>query len=243
MIAFTALAVQVILWQDQDISVSIVSETEEGNKEVTISVRNTAGSTLLFYENDDITGKIEFLSDDGWVEYCDVIYTAGNACAISPVYGGTFASLEPGEDWKVSVPEDKVAAMKSGTYRIKMTYVTENQYNKYLDSQFENRGESTDESIDESFADMDISEAISNEDFIGDLIANLGFGDDEAEEITESFIAESVSEVYIKDFDYVAPEEFVSTISFDSVTIGEPVYEPSNYDISCIKETSVSELN
>ena len=51
MLSFTALAVRVLLWQSQDISVAIVSETEEGSNEVIITVRNTAGSTLLFYES------------------------------------------------------------------------------------------------------------------------------------------------------------------------------------------------
>ena len=153
MLAFTALAVQVLLWQSQDISVAIVSETESGSNEVIISVRNTAGSTLLFYENAEMTGKIEYLSEEGWIEYCDVSYTYGNASAVSKLYSGTFAELEPGEDWNVSVPEEKVSEMKNGTYRIKMTYVTEKKYNEYLKSLVSSEESDTlsgDESLDES---------------------------------------------------------------------------------------------
>ena len=139
MIGFTVLAVQVILWQNQDISVDIVSENETGTQEVTISIKNTAGSTLLFYENAEMTGKIEYLSESGWVDFCDVSYTMSNVNAISQLYGGTFAELEPGEDWNISVPEDKIADMQNGTYRIKMTYITEKNYNKYLEMSYKKR--------------------------------------------------------------------------------------------------------
>lgn len=236
MIGFTVLAVQVILWQSQDISVAIVSETEEGSKEVTISVRNTAGSTLLFYENTEMTGKIEYLSEEGWVEYCDVSYTTGNAQAISQLYGGTFAELEPGEDWSVTVPEDKVAGMKNGTYRIKMTYVTEKKYNEYLDSAFENRLESDEaeeitvsEDASEDIS-TDVSEEISDvvpeeskeDNFFAGLIPTFGIADGEEEDdeiIEEEYLAASVSEVFIKTFEYEVPEDFVSEISIDDSDI------------------------
>lgn len=237
MLAFTALAVQVLLWQSQDISVAIVSETEEGSQEVIISVRNTAGSTLLFYENAEMTGKIEYLSDEGWVEYCDVSYTSGNAQAVSKLYGGTFAELEPGEDWNVEVPEDKVAGMKNGTYRIKMTYVTEKKYNEYLENAYLNRGTSEEgfEAVEESESSSDTSSEFSeesayepsesvteNEDnFFAGIIPTFGKDNkndkenQKSEEIKEAFLAESVSEVFVKTFEYYAPEDFVSEISIE----------------------------
>ncbi len=240
MLAFTALAVQVLLWQSQDISVAIVSETEEGSQEVIISVRNTAGSTLLFYENAEMTGKIEYLSEEGWVEYCDVSYTAGNAQAVSNLYGGTFAELEPGEDWNVEVPEDKVAGMKNGTYRIKMTYVTEKKYNEYLENAYLNRNTSEEGSEEESDISSESSSEISeeelldpsesypeeeNEDFLAGIIPTFGKGNKneketyESEEAKEAFLAESVSEVFVKTFEYYAPEDFVSEISIEDSDI------------------------
>ncbi len=236
MLIFTALAVQVLLWQSQDISVAIVSETEEGSNEVIISVRNMAGSTLLFYENAEITGKIEYLSEDGWVEYCDVSYTAGNAQAVSKLYGGTFAELEPGEGWNVSVPEDKVAGMQNGTYRIKMTYVTEKKYNEYLENSLMIRDEeseaeesglvsdSSNEASDIVSEDVsfeiseEISEVVEEDNFFAGIIPTFGKGDKESqkvEDIKEEFLAESVSEVFVKTFEYVVPESFVSEISID----------------------------
>ena len=212
MIAFTLLAVQVLVWQSQDISVDIVSDTEEGSNEVTISVKNTAGTVLLFHENDEMTGKIEYLSDDGWVEYCDVYYTQGNATAISQQYSGTFAELEPGEDWEITVPEEKVAQMQNGTYRIKLAYVTENKYKKYLTSL-------TEESV--TVSDGYISEDEEDGAIFDELNVSINDASNliSEESETEEFYASSVSELFIKTFEYEVPEDFVSAISFDESNI------------------------
>ena len=225
------MAFQVVLWKGQDISVDIVSETEEGSNEVTISVRNTAGSTLLFYESDEMTGKIEYLSEDGWVEYCDLSYTSGNASAVSKLYGETFAELEPGENWQVTVPADKVAGMKNGTYRIKMTYITEKRYNKYLDEQSESTNdeseeESLDISIDESAEDIgndsEESNEITSENTIDNIIQPIiGTDNVDNDEVSfvEEYIAEAESEVFLQTFEYESAEDFVSEISFEKRTI------------------------
>ncbi len=219
MIGFSVLAFQLVLWQSADLSVSIVSETDDENREVNISVLNTAGSTLLFYENDQVTGKIEYLSEDGWIEYCDVCYTAGNAQAISPQYGGTFAELAPGEDWNVTIPEDKVAGMQDGTYRIKMTYITEKNYNAYLEEAY--RAET---SMDESeMSDSDISSDVSND---GSGFINTA-GKVEAPK-KDKFLAESKSEVFIKTFEYTAPvnaspRSLVREISINDSDISEDI--------------------
>lgn len=223
MIAFTFLAVQVIVWQSQDISVDIVSDTEEGSNEVTISVKNTAGTVLLFHENDEMTGKIEYLSDEGWVEYCDVYYTQGNATAVSQQYKGTFAELEPGEDWEIIVPEEKVAQMKNGTYRIKLAYVTENKYKKYLEAL--NDESSVDVSDDISDGSELIPEEFvsENEDegIFGELNVSINGESDfiTEESVAEEFYASSVSELFVKTFEYEIPEDFVSAISFDESNI------------------------
>ncbi|MBR5859018.1 MAG: hypothetical protein IKZ05_03770 [Clostridia bacterium] len=203
-----------LLWQSADISVSIVSETDEGNNDVTISILNTAGSTLLFYENDDVTGKIEYLSEDGWVEYCDVYYTASNTEAISSQYGGIFAELEPGEDWDLTVPKDKIADMKDGTYRIKMTYVTEKVYNRYLDEAFRNRNESVSEVIPEKTDKVSEVPTISGTKPISNKNTSELVPAEE-----EKFLGESVCEIFIKTFQYVAPEDYVDEISIEAKDI------------------------
>jgi len=231
MIGFTFLAVQVVLWQNQDISVDIVSENETGNQEVSISIRNTAGSTLLFYENAEMTGKIEYLSKNGWVEYCDVSYTSGNAEAISQLYGGTFAELEPGENWQLSIPEDKVAEMKNGTYRIKMTYITEKNYNKYLELSYkqhnkvesnvskenENSGVSKKPDSDKQISDSKKTNSESNgNQFFGELDATVDTSFEVTDSVSEEeFLAASESEVFIKTFDIEISEDFVGTISIE----------------------------
>lgn len=224
MIAFTLLAVQVILWQSQDISVDIVSDTEEGSNEVTISVKNTAGTVLLFHENDEMTGKIEYLSDDGWVEYCDVYYTQGNATAISQQYSGTFAELEPGEDWEITVPEEKVAQMQNGTYRIKLAYITENEYKKYLMDQSTESSEDALETVSEESVIIPGGN-ISEDEEDGAIFDELNVSISDASNLipeeseTEEFYASSVSELFIKTFEYEVPEDFVSAISFDESNI------------------------
>ncbi len=225
MLTFSVAAIQVVLWQSKDLAVNIVSEDDEGNNEVTISVSNKAGSTLLFYENDQVSGKIEYLSEDGWVEYCDVCYTANNAQAISPEYGGTFAELAPGEDWDIVIPSDKVAGMQTGTYRIKMTYITKNKYTKYLNNAYDEYRyeiESGIESEDESDI-YDESEIENNSDAINE---NSGFANmngnnennviDNKNEKSEEFLASSQSEVFIQTFEYVAPEQLIRAIGDDS---------------------------
>ncbi len=215
MIAFTLVAFQVLKWQSSDISVSIVSENDDGNNEVTISVLNTAGSTLLFYENNDITGKIEYLGENGWEEFCDVSYTFGNVGAVSSQYGGTFAELEPGENWTVSVPEDKVSLMKNGTYRIKMTYITERQYNQYLDEAFENRNQSVEKQPEVS---AEVSQGVINNSPMKPVAGiEKEFG--EAVSMEEEFLASNECEVFVKTFEYTAPEDFVGEVSIDDSDI------------------------
>ncbi len=231
MIAFSVLAFQVLKWQSSDISVSIVSDNnDEGNNEVTISILNTAGSTLLFYENDEVKGTIEYLGEQGWVEYCEVSYTRNNTNAISHQYGGTFAELDPGESWDISVPQDKIAGMKDGTYRIKMTYITEKRYNDYINDAFENRSD------DKSLPSFEVSE--ETEDFESDLSievshdvmddphgsairpveGNMMTSKDESK-TEEKFLASSLCEIFVKTFEYDAPEDFVEEFSIDERTI------------------------
>ena len=209
LIAFSVLAIQLILWQSADISVSIVSETDNGKGEVTISVLNTAGSTLLFYENAEISGKIEYLSDNGWIEYCDVSYTANNVDAMSSQYGGVFAELQPGESWTVAVPDDKIAGMKNGTYRIKMTYITEKNYSDYLDKAFDKNEQ---EGVEPVIV-PDESSDIDRLDF--KPISDVKNPKEETKTKEDKFLAESFSEVYIETFEYTAPEDFMGEVSFD----------------------------
>lgn len=230
MIAFSVLAFQVLKWQSSDISVSIVSENDEGNNEVTISILNTAGSTLLFYENDDIKGTIEYLGEDGWVEYCEVSYTRNNTNAISHQYGGIFAELDPGESWDISVPQEKIVGMKDGTYRIKMTYITEKRYNDYLNDAFENRSD------DKSVPSFEISE--ESEDFESDVSVEISHDvmDDphgsalrpvegnmtvskNESSTEEKFLASSLCEIFVKTFEYEAPDDFVEEFSINERNI------------------------
>ena len=212
MLLFSGMAIQLLLWQGADISVSIESDTEYGNGEVTISVLNTAGSTLLFYENAEMSGKIEYLGDEGWVEYCDVSYTADNASAVSSQYGGTFAELQPGESWKVSVPEDKISGMKGGTYRIKMTYITEKKYNSYVEDKFE----------DENFKPIHppVGSDASSDFNGGDLrpISGINKNNNKVTQ-KDDFLAESLSEVYVETFEFTKPDGIVEEISFDESNI------------------------
>ena len=210
MIAFTVMAFSIIMWQSKDLSVDIVNTADVDNN-IVISVLNTAGSTLLFYESEELTGKIEYLTEDGWVEYCDVCYTAGNTSAFSQLYGGNFAELEPGENWNVSIPKDKVAEMKDGTYRIKLTYITKDKYEKYLELSYKNRVTSSEAPDDGS---TDISDYVKPENGITEIAGDVDMSE---QEIKENFIAEADSHVFIKTFEYVASTNTTSEhISFVS---------------------------
>ena len=204
MIAFTVMAFSVIMWQSADLSVDIVSKADKENDNVVISVLNTAGSTLLFYESNELTGKIEYLTEDGWVEFCDVCYTTGNISAFSQQYGGNFAELEPGENWSVVVPQDKVSQMQDGTYRVKMTYITKDKYEKYLELSFANRV------VSSEIIDDDASSVSTPEGGFTEIAGELEMSETE---IKENFIAEAESQVFVKTFEYVAPKSNTKSIS------------------------------
>lgn len=196
MIAISALVVQFVIMNGMNISVNIESQADENGGEVTISVLNTAGSTLLFYENDEITGKIEYLSDNGWVEYCDVRYTEGNADAVSHQYGGAFAELDPGEDWEVVVPEQAVSRMENGTYRIIMTYITEDNYTEFLEDTY-----------------------LQKQEEQGHPVFNTS---EESDDAAEDTVVQSEHEVFIQTFEFSAPEPVIDKINIDdSVIDGE----------------------
>ncbi len=213
MIAFTVLVIDALIRNSADLSVSIVNEAEEGASEVTISILNTAGSTLLFYENTEMTGKIEYLTEDGWTEYCDVYYTDGNLEAFSQQYGGVFAELEPGEDWKISLPEEKVVDMKDGTYRIKMAYITEKQYSSFLNNEFNKYNTS-----------VPIDESIDVSDSTGQIVSTAT---DVSDESAEEFLASEMCEVFIKTFEFNSPDDFVEEISIDDSQIEQNASEAS----------------
>ncbi len=227
MIAFTVLAFSVLSWQSADLSVDIESKSDPDSEEkkVVISVLNTAGSTLLFYENSAMTGKIEYLDDDVWVEYCDICYTLENTSAFSQKYGGVFAELQPGESWKVSVPEDKIADMKDGTYRIKMTYITEDKYKRYLNLEYSNHIENKNESESDISAESDSEVSTENtSDISAESVSDTGVDessttsedvmtDESQDEKKESFLAEFESEVFVKTFEYIAPGKSKSKIT------------------------------
>lgn len=137
MLTMTVFAVEVIIWQSNDISVSIDSASKEEKNDLQISVLNTAGLTLLFFENPCKNGRLEYLDNDEWVDFCEISYTKGNMSAISQQYAGMFAELNPGETWKITVPETAISEMKPGTYRIVMTYTTVADYKTYLNSVYE----------------------------------------------------------------------------------------------------------
>jgi hypothetical protein len=209
MIAFTVMAFSIIMWQSEDLSVDIVSKADKNNGDVVISVLNTAGSTLLFYESSELTGKIEYLTEDGWVEFCDVCYTTGNTSAFSQQYGGNFAELEPGENWSVHVPKDKVSEMQDGTYRVKLTYITKDRYEKYLELSFANRVTSSDVIRD------DVSDVSGP---VGGLTEIAGEVDTSEQEIKENFIAEAESQIFVKTFEYVAPKSTTKSRSVSEVS-------------------------
>lgn len=230
MISFTVLAYELVLWQSSDISVSIVSSSAaDGNGDVSISVLNTAGSTLLFYENPEMCGKIEYLANNGWVEYCDISYTADNEKAISPQYGGLFAELKPGESWEVSVPKEAIEGMKNGTYRIKMTYITAKNFKRYIDNAFENRNSEISADTDISDDTSSVTTEISVDPFIHP-VKNDASADSKMpkalEEEEEEFLAASLCQVYVKTFNFTGSEDIVSTISIDADDISDKKDNP-----------------
>ena len=63
-----------------------------------------------------------------------IYFTGCNAGAVSPVYGGMFAELQPGKSLEYTLEGAALAALQSGQYRIVVTYVAEYAYTEYLDA-------------------------------------------------------------------------------------------------------------
>ena len=218
----TVAAVEVILWQSADISVSIVSKPSEGDHcPVKISVLNTAADTLLFYEGDELSAKVEYYTGEKWEDFCDITYTDGNVKAISQQYSGIFAELEPGDVWSITIPESKTREMKAGRYRIRMTYITENDYRDYIDDSFRLSG------ADE----LSVSDGIINESDSADArIAAM------ARTIADSVRRDTGKpaygipafescKVYVKEFSFTEPKDFHESIDFDESAISKSYSE------------------
>ena len=149
MLSFTVLAFGVAKWQSNDIVVSIVSDNESEEEQVNISILNTAGISLLFPENNDSAGVIEYLDENNeWIKVCDISYSVDNPHAVSKDYAGMFAELNPGEKWEISISEEAASVMKNGSYRVRMTYTTVNEYENYIDELILAANESDEVSID-----------------------------------------------------------------------------------------------
>lgn len=206
MLTFTVLAVEVMIWQSNDISVSIDTTSKETKKDLSITVRNTAGLTLLFFENRYISGCVEYLNGDEWERFCDISYTSQNVNAISQRYAGVFAELNPGENWSISIPDDAKSKMVPGTYRIKLTYTTASDYKSYQDKKFkellENDGDGTDEDSVVSDAAPDASPAFEEEGHFDSVRSEVFVKIFEYEDEESIIIAEDSSVGPVKDDKY-----------------------------------------
>jgi hypothetical protein len=116
--------------------------------------------------------------------------------------------------------------MMNGTYRIKMTYITENNFNKYLKVAFnesQNDDESeiiiSDVSEESSMAPEIIGTADNESAEQGDTADAVIENDDETDkkddknDKKEKFLAAAYSEVFYKNFEYSAPEKAVRLIN------------------------------
>ncbi len=207
LLTFTVLAVEVIIWQSNDISVSIDTDSKETQQELSITVKNTAGLTLLFFENQCINGCIEYLNGNQWEKFCDIYYTTENINAISQQYAGVFAELNPGEDWSVSISDDDKARMIPGTYRIKLTYTTASDYKKFLDKKYSALSDISSDNTD----------AV---DFSNDT------GSDNEVSQSENVFESIRSEVFVKTFEFGDADGFV--VSDDS-QVGPVLNEKYSY--------------
>lgn len=214
----TVAAVEVILWQSADISVSIVSKPSGGDScPVRISVLNTAADTLLFYEGDALSAKVEYYSGEKWEDFCDITYTDGNLKAISQQYCGVFAELEPGDVWSITIPEAEAREMKAGRYRIRMTYITENDYRGYIDASFGLTSAGADAAsagnagTADSTAALFAAAARSIADSVRRDTGKPAYG----------IPAFESCKVYVKEFSFTEPKDFRESIDFDETAISK----------------------
>ena len=225
MLTISVLAVEVIIWQSNDISVNIDSSTDKETEDLRISVLNTAGLTLLFFDNPYINGKIEYYNGETWEKFMDISYTDGNINAISPQYAGVFAELNPGETWKITIPKKMTANMKAGKYRVNLTYTTVSDYKKFISSKFntgisnlnlqaENDQTLVSDSADFEFLESDSLAADTDNSNISDV------SDVSDEEISEDRPFDDLKcEVFLKTFEYEVSDEDFGTYSFDDSDI------------------------
>ena len=122
-----------IIWfEGREVDISVETSGKTYTESVSFKVENVLGMDLLLGKKEGGAAMLQKKVAGGWEDVCEIRFTKGNGAAVSAKYGGMFSHLAPGGALEYTLDGKLLETMESGTYRLAVYYISEEQYEDYL---------------------------------------------------------------------------------------------------------------
>lgn len=122
-----------LLWHEgREVDISVETSGKQYTESVTFRIENILGMDLLLGEKEGRTAKLQKQNGEEWEDVCEIRFSAGNGGNVSAKYGGQFSYLAPGDALLYRLDGELLDRMESGTYRLAVYYISEEEYESYL---------------------------------------------------------------------------------------------------------------
>lgn len=122
-----------IIWfEGREVDISVETSGKTYTESVTFKVENVLGMDLLLGREKGTPAMLQKQTGEGWTDVCEISFSKGSGAAVSAKYGGLFSHLAPGGSLEYRLDGKLLETMESGTYRLAVYYISEEQYEDFL---------------------------------------------------------------------------------------------------------------
>lgn len=121
-----------LLHEGREMDISVDTSGERYTESVTFVIENVLGMDLLLDEQPGSAAKVQRKIGEEWEDVCEIRFLQDNGAAVSAKYGGMFSHLAPGESLTCRLESGLLETLESGTYRLAVYYISEEEYTAYL---------------------------------------------------------------------------------------------------------------
>ena len=133
LVTFICMGIGGLLWHEgREVDISVETSGKQYTESVTFRIENILGMDLLLGEKEGRTAKLQKQNGEEWEDVCEIRFSAGNGGNVSAKYGGQFSYLAPGDALLYRLDGELLDSMESGTYRLAVYYISEEEYENYL---------------------------------------------------------------------------------------------------------------
>ena len=182
-----------IIWfEGREVDISVETSGKTYTESVSFKVENVIGMDLLLGKKEGGAAILQKQNGEEWVDVCEIRFVGSDGAAISAKYGGMFSHLAPGGALEYKLDGKLLETMESGTYRLAVYYISEEQYEDYLHGLAARIEQSLAE--ERSLAEQSEESAEESEDERSDAVSEPEEGSEESEETEAPESADEASE-------------------------------------------------